>query len=339
MHKDGRAYLTETAFQHPALEALDRLANELLGIGLCVVFPQTDGWGQFYPRGDGVRSDMCRMMQADPDGLKRCRMCHVLMSVASCSQQSPLEQTCHAGMSVLVVPATVARDECFAVLSTCVFLDTSKPIPWSEAKKRLARLDLNMHAARKAYDRLPRLNSSQIKLAENIMEIAAQIVGLIRDRAEADARTEATRRRDGPREDVRAMIEERLQSSLATAQETNSAPANSNRTHPPLLLQVITELIGRRPEVPYSVSEVAAAARLSPNHFSTLFHKHMKQSFSDYLLDKRIELAKEVLRDLTMNITEVAIRVGYDDPGYFARRFKTKTGLSPREWRQQLAPI
>jgi two-component system response regulator YesN len=65
----------------------------------------------------------------------------------------------------------------------------------------------------------------------------------------------------------------------------------------------------------------------------------MGESFSEFLLNRRIELAKEVLRDLTLNITEVARKVGYDDPGYFARRFRRKTGMSPREWRETLTPL
>jgi len=105
----------------------------------------------------------------------------------------------------------------------------------------------------------------------------------------------------------------------------------------PAVVRVVATLVDRRPNMPFSVGEIAAAARISPNHFSSLFRKHQKESFSVYLTEKRIDLAKEVLGDLTLNIAEVAQRVGYDDPGYFARRFKQKTGMTPGEWRAALS--
>jgi AraC-like DNA-binding protein len=37
--------------------------------------------------------------------------------------------------------------------------------------------------------------------------------------------------------------------------------------------------------------------------------------------------------DLVLTICEVSTRVGYSDPGYFARVFRRKTGMAPREWR------
>ena len=89
--------------------------------------------------------------------------------------------------------------------------------------------------------------------------------------------------------------------------------------------------------MPYGVVDIAAAAGISPNHFSSLFHKHMKQAFSEFLTDRRLELAKQVLGDLTLNIADVARKVGYDDAGYFARRFRQKTGVTPREWRRRLS--
>lgn len=82
--------------------------------------------------------------------------------------------------------------------------------------------------------------------------------------------------------------------------------------------------------------EIARAAHMSPNHFSALFHQHMGQSFSTYVAWMRISLAQELLRDFTLSIREVAERAGFDDANYFARRFRQKTGLSPRRWRSAL---
>jgi AraC-type DNA-binding domain-containing proteins len=52
----------------------------------------------------------------------------------------------------------------------------------------------------------------------------------------------------------------------------------------------------------------------------------------------RIEMAKQLLLDDTLNISEVAYKIGFNDPRYFSRCFKTETGLSPKEYRESIKP-
>jgi AraC-like DNA-binding protein len=90
--------------------------------------------------------------------------------------------------------------------------------------------------------------------------------------------------------------------------------------------------------MPFAVAEIAAAAGMTPNHFSALFHSYTGKSFSTYLTEKRIEMAKGLLSDLTLNIAEIGRMVGYNDPSYFTRRFNQVTGLTPGEYRDSLSP-
>jgi AraC-like DNA-binding protein len=92
-------------------------------------------------------------------------------------------------------------------------------------------------------------------------------------------------------------------------------------------------LVAHKPSLPYTVTSIAAAARITPNHFSSLFHHWMGQSFLDFLNTARINAAKDLLRDLSLSISEVAHRAGYEDANYFARRFRLTTGMTPRKWR------
>ena len=110
----------------------------------------------------------------------------------------------------------------------------------------------------------------------------------------------------------------------------------SDNPEMPAVLRIVTALVRSKPNMSFSVAQIAAAARMSPNHFSSLFKKYQGVSFSEFLTARRIEMAKEVLCDLTLNVTEASGRVGYDDPGYFARRFKQATGMTPREWRAKV---
>jgi two-component system response regulator YesN len=103
----------------------------------------------------------------------------------------------------------------------------------------------------------------------------------------------------------------------------------------PALIKVVCSLVSRRPQIPYTVEELATAARLTSNYFSSMFHKYTGQCFVDYLTDRRIDRAKTLLSDPSLNISEISSMCGYDDPGYFARRFRKKTGVTPRAWREK----
>jgi len=76
--------------------------------------------------------------------------------------------------------------------------------------------------------------------------------------------------------------------------------------------------------------ELAAdAVGLSPNRLSRLFVDETGRGFSDYLIDYRIERAKELLSMPGASIKQVSAACGYPDPNYFSRLFKKVTGLTP----------
>ncbi len=73
-----------------------------------------------------------------------------------------------------------------------------------------------------------------------------------------------------------------------------------------------------------SLNTVAKAANISPNYFSGVFSQEMGQTFVEYLTEKRMERAKELLRYSGKRSSEVAYEVGYRDPRYFSFLFKKR---------------
>lgn len=82
-----------------------------------------------------------------------------------------------------------------------------------------------------------------------------------------------------------------------------------------------------------SLNEVAQAGGMSPNYFSGLFSQEMKQTFVEYVTNKRMEQAKRLLRETEQSASQIAAAVGYKDAHYFSFVFKKTVGMSPREWR------
>ena len=82
-----------------------------------------------------------------------------------------------------------------------------------------------------------------------------------------------------------------------------------------------------------SLNSVAKAANISPNYFSGVFSQEMGQTFVEYLTEKRMERAKELLRYSGKRSSEVAYEVGYRDPRYFSFLFKKTQGCTPSSYR------
>lgn len=82
-----------------------------------------------------------------------------------------------------------------------------------------------------------------------------------------------------------------------------------------------------------NLDEVAQAGGMSPNYFSGLFSQEMKQTFVEYVTGKRMEQAKQLLRQTEQPTAQIAAAVGYKDAHYFSFVFKKTVGVSPREWR------
>ena len=82
-----------------------------------------------------------------------------------------------------------------------------------------------------------------------------------------------------------------------------------------------------------SLNAVAKAANISPNYFSGVFSQEMGQTFVEYLTEKRMARAKELLRYSGKRSSEVAYEVGYRDPRYFSFLFKKTQGCTPSSYR------
>lgn len=79
---------------------------------------------------------------------------------------------------------------------------------------------------------------------------------------------------------------------------------------------------------------VSREAALSPYHFIRLFCRVYKQTPHQYLIQRRINRAKELLRSSDLSITEICLEVGFESLGSFSTLFRKTTGLSPSEYRK-----
>jgi len=85
-----------------------------------------------------------------------------------------------------------------------------------------------------------------------------------------------------------------------------------------------------------SLHTVAYEVGFSPNHFSTVFSQETGETFIEYLTQKRLAAAKELLLNTSKKTSDIAFEAGYSDPHYFSYVFKKNVGKSPKEFRQDI---
>ncbi len=82
------------------------------------------------------------------------------------------------------------------------------------------------------------------------------------------------------------------------------------------------------------LSDVAEFTRMSENHLSALFRDESGINFLQYLNSYRLNKAAKLLKNTTLNISEVADSCGFPTPSYFTKIFRKYTEKSPREFRE-----
>ena len=93
------------------------------------------------------------------------------------------------------------------------------------------------------------------------------------------------------------------------------------------------DLMDREYARPLDVAELARAALMSPAHFSRQFRTAYGETPYAYLMTRRIERAKALLRSGELSVTDVCLAVGCTSLGSFSARFTQVVGETPTAYR------
>ncbi|WP_081665355.1 helix-turn-helix transcriptional regulator [Mycobacterium sp. UM_CSW] len=89
---------------------------------------------------------------------------------------------------------------------------------------------------------------------------------------------------------------------------------------------------------PLCVTDLAAAAGLSPAHFSRRFKRAFGESPHQYLLTRRLERAAALLRTTDWTVAAICIAVGWESVGSFTTSFRRMFGATPQTYRASFPP-
>ena len=86
---------------------------------------------------------------------------------------------------------------------------------------------------------------------------------------------------------------------------------------------------------PIRLQDLADHVHLNESYCSVLFKKSMGISFSQYLINIRMEKAQKLLQSKTLSVSQVGALVGYSDLSYFSKEFKKRYGVTPTKYKSK----
>jgi AraC-like DNA-binding protein len=88
-------------------------------------------------------------------------------------------------------------------------------------------------------------------------------------------------------------------------------------------------------DLPLNLEEISSQACFSRYHFLRLFRQTFDKTPHQYLVERRIERAKELLRGAHLSVTDVCFEVGFQSLGSFSTLFHKQVGRPPITYREQ----
>jgi two-component system response regulator YesN len=102
-----------------------------------------------------------------------------------------------------------------------------------------------------------------------------------------------------------------------------------------LLVEKVCKFIDQNYSQNIKLEEMCRMVGFSKYYFSRVFKHYKNMNMIDYITFRRIQKAKELLKDPRISIKEISFVVGYNEPNYLTSVFKKWEGISPTEYRNK----
>lgn len=333
----GRDYDLKTILNIPLFQALQDILAKTTGTAIITV----DYKGTPVTR-HSCRTEFCSVIRENPISRKRCFRCDALAGLEAVRLSSPFIYLCHCGIVDVAVPVVVGDRYLGAVMFGQV------RIPDNSADGKVERLvgeitslqREDAEAARELmekYERIPKMEYRRVvEIAEMLEAIVRYIVCQAMDRRSQTLTYEwmlqsSSRDRTLRQAPVDIQALQERQERREEAEEEETAPPARDFTGSPIYPAI--RYIETHPQERVTMSEMAALCHLAPSYFCRIFSRVTGETFVDYVGRQKVGLAKEMLRDGGVTVSQVAADLGYLDTSYFIRVFKKYEGVTPLVYR------
>lgn len=100
-----------------------------------------------------------------------------------------------------------------------------------------------------------------------------------------------------------------------------------------IYVEAAEKYINTNIQMPVTVDELTTFLGVSQPYLFKIFKKHFLVSPKEYIIEKKMSYAQELLKNSDLSITDIAKSVGYNDVLGFSKLFKKKVGISPQKYK------
>ncbi len=101
------------------------------------------------------------------------------------------------------------------------------------------------------------------------------------------------------------------------------------------LVQALLRYLDERVEETVRIEDLCAEFGYSRSYLSRIFQAQTGKTLAAYGMDRKIDCAKQLIRETDLNFAQIAARLSFENPQYFSRVFKRSTGMTPSEFKNR----
>lgn len=115
-------------------------------------------------------------------------------------------------------------------------------------------------------------------------------------------------------------------------------PAARFKIHSQPLARALTQ-IKRSYKQPLTTASLARSVGISSRHLQRLFLTHLGTTLERYLFNMRLDHARQLLRQSTLSVLDIALASGFTAASHFSRLYRDRFGISPRQERNEMSHV
>jgi ligand-binding sensor protein/AraC-like DNA-binding protein len=285
------------------------------------------------------RKQFCTIMRNDPQTSRYCVKSDSHAGLEGARLNETYTYLCHANIVDIAIPIIIDEQYYGAVMAGEVLVppkegDTLEKVVSNPC---LEERILNDKKLRRIYDALPLLTLDHIaKMTQLIENISKYIFeeALVRDRLYNLYRSADIIRGDDPGEsDIHTVEAIKKQLQKIEAHRTPPEPETDDSYNP--LVRIAKNFVFDNLEEKITLRDTSKTLHVSESYLSRLFKKETGESFSAYVVRKKMEKASEALINSDESVSSISNYLGFSDCGYFIRLFDKRYGATPAVYRKK----
>ena len=289
----------------------------------------------------------CKEVRKDPELVKYCKKCDSRGGLEAVRLNEPYIYLCHYNIVDLAIPIMIDGKYIGAIMAGQVKLsdvDDSDILEQIVVIKKNSIYKKALENFKEYYNELPTLSYEDVKKIANMMFSLCNY--LVEEALEKNLISEMYKKtiKNQHKIDSNELEGYTLKNIEHAKKEMSNAIIDAYieekglSSHKDIkvgtTLKTAIEYIYAHKSENVKLDKMAKLCHISPSYFSRLFTKETGDNFSNYVSKLKIEWAKSLLEESDMYINEISDELGFNEVGYFIKRFKKYEGVTPFLYRK-----